>query len=304
MSRRSHTRRRCCSSTRSTSSSSARSSPDLSGSRASGLIGATFWALHFRLAEAVLRPCAVPDPLALLFGLSAVLLLLGGRRGWAAATFAAALLSKENAIVLLPLACLLLAMRGRRWLRETLVLWLLAAAYLGLELAVRSGGDLYFQLDWKAASRFWDIVLGFVGPDMTTVGQVLLGGRLPVVPLWLAVVLFAALAIAIWRVREPYRFALIWIVVTVLPTVFLGHQGSRYTYVPLVGVGMIVGEAGRSLWARATQRYQRGAVLAVATAWCVWSSCSGSISPRATTRSSVNSTGRRPSRSGARSCRR
>ena len=101
---------------------------------------------------------------------------------------------------------------------------------------------------------------------MTTVGQVLLRGRLPVVPLWLAVVLFAALAIAIWRVREPYRFALIWIVVTVLPTVFLGHQGSRYTYVPLVGVGMIVGEAGRSLWARATQWYQRGAVLAVATA--------------------------------------
>ena len=77
----------------------------LSGSRTSGLIGATFWALHFRLAEAVLRPCAVPDPLALLFGLSAVLLLLDGRRGWAAAAFSAALLSKENAIVLLPLAC-------------------------------------------------------------------------------------------------------------------------------------------------------------------------------------------------------
>ncbi len=238
----------------------------LSGSRASGLIGATFWALHFRLAEAVLRPSAIPDPLALLFGLSAVLLLLGGRRGWAAAAFAAALLSKENAVILLPLACLLLAMRGRRWLRETLPLWLLAAVYVGCEVAVRSRGHLYFQLDWRAASRFWDVVLGFIGPDMTNVGQVLLGGRLPVVPLWLAVVLFAALAIAIWRAREPYRFALIWIVVTTLPTVFLGHQGSRYTYVPLVGVGMIVGEAGRSLWATTTRRYQRGAILAVATA--------------------------------------
>ena len=57
-------------------------------------------------------------------------------------------------------------------------------------------------------------MLGFFGPDMTTVGQVLLRGRLPVVPLWLAVVLFAALAVAIWKAPEPYRFGLVWIVVT------------------------------------------------------------------------------------------
>ena len=239
---------------------------DITGCRASGLIGATFWALHFRLAEAVLRPYAVPDPLALLFGLGAVLLLLRGRRGWASLAFLAALLAKENAVVLLPLVCLLLAMRGRRWLRETAPLWLLAAAYLSLEIALRSRGNLYLEFDWRAASRFWDVVLGFFGPDMTTVGQVLLGGRLPVVPLWLAAVLFGVLAAAIWKAPEPYRFGLVWIVVTMLPTVFLEHQGSRYTYVPLVGVGVIVGEAGRSVWARANHRRGRALVLAAATA--------------------------------------
>jgi len=238
---------------------------ELSGSRVSGLIGATFWALHFRHAEAVLRPYAVADPLVLLFGLGAVLLQLRGRRGWASLAFLAALFAKENAVVLLPLACLLLAMRGRRWLRETAPLWLLAAAYLTLEIALRSRGNLYLEFDWRAASRFWDVVLGFFGPDMTTVGQVLLGGRLPVVPLWLAAVLFGVLAAAIWKAPEPYRFGLVWIVVTMLPTTFLGHQASRYTYVPLVGVGVIVGEAGRSLWARARRPRERALALAAAT---------------------------------------
>ena len=238
----------------------------VSGSRAAGLLGGTFWALHFRHAEAVLRPYAVPDPLALFFGLSAVLLLLRRRRGWAWLLFSLAFFSKENAVVLLPLVCLLLATRGRRWVRETAPLWLTAAVYFGLDAVVRSHGDRFLRLDWRAASRFWDVVLGFIGPDMTTVGQVLLHGRLPVVPLWLAGVLFAALAVAIWKAPEPYRFGLIWIAVTMLPTVFIPYQASRYTYVPLVGLGIVVGQGGCDLWVRAGSRVARSVLVGFAGA--------------------------------------
>lgn len=242
---------------------------ELGGSRAAGLLGGTFWALHFRHAEAVLRPYAAADPLALLFGLASMLLVVRGRRAWASLAFALALFSKENAVLLLPLACLLLAIRRRRWLRETAPMWVMAVVYLGLEAAVRSRGDLYLQLDWRAAARFWDVVLGFVGPDMTTVGQVLLGGRQPVVPLWLAAALFAALAVAIWEAREPFRFGLVWIAVTMLPTVFLAHQASRYTYVPLVGLGILVGPAGRDLWVRAGVPVARGLLVGLAGAVAV-----------------------------------
>jgi hypothetical protein len=61
-----------------------------------------------------------------------------------------------------------------------------------------------------------------------------------------------------------YRFASMWIVITTAPTVFVAFQVSRYYYVPLVGVAMLVALVGTDIIDRARRRDRRLAV-AVAT---------------------------------------
>jgi hypothetical protein len=67
-----------------------------------------------------------------------------------------------------------------------------------------------------------------------------------------------------------------WIAVTTLPTVFVPFQSSRYYYVPLVGVAILVGVVGTEIQAWASRRNNRhalpvaGAVYLLYLAHAVW----------------------------------
>ncbi len=232
--------------------------------RTAALAGALFWALNYRLAEVVLRPYAVADSLALCFGVAAMLLVLRGRPLWAALCFVPALFAKENAIMLGPLAALaLVTCRERVWPRIA-PLALVSAAWVVLAAILRRDAASGPVIDWRAIPRFWDVVLGYLGPDLDRVSVMLLDGRSPVLPLPAALALSAGLAVLVWRARGPYRFGLVWMIATLLPTVFLPFQASRYTYVPLVGLGLIVGVGGVAWWRRASHTVHRVGVIAAA----------------------------------------
>jgi hypothetical protein len=58
--------------------------------RLTGLLGAVFWGLNYKHVEAVFRPHATADSLALLFSLGAFLLFLKRRPIWATLVFTCA----------------------------------------------------------------------------------------------------------------------------------------------------------------------------------------------------------------------
>ncbi|HEY6866547.1 MAG TPA: hypothetical protein VI792_04775, partial [Candidatus Eisenbacteria bacterium] len=110
----------------------------LAGVRAAA-VAVAFLALHYAADVALLWASDLQDLLATACALAALLLHLRGRRGWAAAAFALALLSKESAVVTPALAVLLDRRPGERWratVRRAWPLWLCGAVWLALWLAM------------------------------------------------------------------------------------------------------------------------------------------------------------------------
>jgi hypothetical protein len=239
----------------------------ISGSRIAGIAGGLAWALCYKHAEVVLRPYAVADSAALLFGLASILLILRRRVVPASLLLIPSLFAKENAILFPLLATILVVSADgddqehgfpailRRWVRAMALtgpLWILATAFALLEIMGSRSGS-YLSLDLAFVSRFWDNWITYLGPDATWLREVVFGGRSTLTPTWAAFVLVVPFAFLVWRIPRLYRLGIVWTSIAMLPTLAVPFQSSRYHYVPLVGIGMIFG----LLWSKAYARVQQ-----------------------------------------------
>lgn len=211
--------------------------------RLAGLLGALFWGLNYKHVEVVFRPYGVADSLVVVFCLGAFLLFLHNRDILALACFFVGLFAKENALVF----PLILAGYGlwfqqstfRKWFIRTLPFWGMSVIFAGLVRFMGAKG--YISIEVAAMSRFWENMLSYVGPDANYVLMVWLDGQTRLFPVWASSLLFVLLGLLFWKVPRLYKFTILWMVVMMLPTVFVAYQTSRYHYVPLIGLALLVG---------------------------------------------------------------
>jgi hypothetical protein len=231
------------------------------------LLGGLLWGLNYRLSEVLFRPYGVADSLALIFGLAALLLFIDRRPWLAGVLLLGGLFCKENALVFPALSVAWVVLlepregRGRRVL-QSLPQWLAVALFVPLLMVLRAEESSYIHVDMAVVPRFWENLLSLVGPDAVYLRQVVFDGD-PWLSQWLAIALLPLLAVLVLRMPERYQFGVVWIVVTLVPTLFVTFQTSRYYYVPLVGVAIVVAVLGRDVvhWAE-----DRGSGLPVALA--------------------------------------
>jgi hypothetical protein len=219
------------------------------------LLAGLLWGLNHRLSEVLFRPYAVADSLALIFALGALLLFIDRRPLLAGLALLAGLFCKENALVFPVLAVawvVLLEPREERWRRlvQTLPQWLAVVLFLPIMTVLRADESSYIHIDLASFPRLWENLLSLVGPDAVYLRQVVLGSD-ALLSQWLAIALLPLLGFLVWRLPSDYRFGFAWVVVTLIPTLFVTFQTSRYYYVPLVGVAIVVGLLGRDVvrWA-------------------------------------------------------
>ena len=221
-------------------------------SREAGLIGALFWGLNYKHTEAVFRPYGVADSLALLFGLVAFLLFLKRRTFLSIISLAFALLAKENAALFpLAIACyvaLFIKENTKTWLHRTVPLWGIAFLIAGFGAYHRHNQPGYLHIDVKGIVRFWEIMVSYIGPDSVYVKMLWQRYTDSALFVWIALALSVVFVIALWKLPKTYSFALLFTSVMTLPTVFVPYQTSRYYYIPLVGIGLIVGQGLSSLF--------------------------------------------------------
>ncbi len=239
------------------------------------LLAALLWGIDYRHTEAVFRIYVVADPLALMLGLIALLLFIRGRSLAAAACLLAALFCKENALVFPAVALvwvLLFVRPEHRWRRawETLPMFGAAGLFVPLLVWMRADQPHYLDISWAAVPRFIEVLLSSVGPDATYLEQDVLKTGGPLLPMWLAVLLLAAVAVVVWRMPPRYRFGPLWIAITVVPTLFVPFQSSRYLYAPLVGVALLVGVAATDLLRDARRRRSRWKVRLAVVAYALY----------------------------------
>jgi len=248
----------------------------LTRSPVASLAAAAWWALLRFHAEVVLRPYAVADSIALAFGLLAFALLRRGRNLLALIAFVVAVGGKENAIVL-PLVFALWAVllpRGERrgWLRRLAPMAAVATADAAWGVLLRSGRSGYLAPGPNALTTLWENIGSWIGPDLHYLRHTVLASSRALIPMWLAAALTLVAVLLAFRASGRVRFALGWIVVTMLPTVFVPVQGARYQYVPTVGAALVLALMLAGL-AGAPTRLRRAASavvvgwLAVSVAW-------------------------------------
>ena len=159
-----------------------------------GLAGLAF-ALHPMLAANVQAPERGQDVLATVFLLAAWLLLTDNRPGWGLAAYAAALGSKEIALLFLPVGLWLLWPR-RRWIAGLLTI---TVTWWGWRAAVIGGVGGYRDATWHpgnlistpihyVAFLFWP---WGIGQQIASSGQLLL-----------SVVLTGTIIVALWQARS------------------------------------------------------------------------------------------------------
>jgi len=193
---------------------------------------AFFFAIHEGHQEAVVWSAALPELLVFLFGTSSLIFFARRQDLPAFACFLLALLSKESAVAVVPLA-LAVWWFDRRAERPAL-LWLAAASLLSLvyALGIFAAGSSHLHL--TDGTFRWNAPVWKVLPISLF--------RL----LWIWG--FVALALLAW-LRAGGRtivIALAWIIVTLLPYSFLSYMDrvpSRHTYWASAGLALLVGAA-------------------------------------------------------------
>ncbi|HEX3747724.1 MAG TPA: hypothetical protein VHW09_27500 [Bryobacteraceae bacterium] len=215
---------------------------------------AAFWAaLFFAVAEghqeAVMWVSANNELLQFLFGAGALWCYLHDTnrksRLAGASLFALALLSKESAVVFLPL--FLLADRRRPW--RLLPYIALAAVALASVAASRDVSFRFSDGSFSLHAPFW-----ITWP----------ANYLRILWIWGVVALAAILAARDRRLRGAALAAMVWIGIALAPYSFLTYSTripSRQTYLASAGLAMLVGLAAQWWQARAGSR--RGVVAAV-----------------------------------------
>ncbi len=209
---------------------------------------AAVFAVYEGHQEAVIWYSALPELLVFFFvlaGFLAWLRWIASRRiGWWAAAlgcFVLALLSKESAMVAVPLMAAAAAVERVGWRRIALAVApfaLLCGVYAWMIFTVRSE-HLFFH------DGTFDLSAPFVRTILISTGRLL----------WFWGVL-ALLALVIWRSREHLRllgWASFWILVTFLPYSFLTYMPrvpSRHTYFASLGLAWVVALALLTLKAK------------------------------------------------------
>jgi hypothetical protein len=201
--------------------------------RAAGFWASAFFAVHEGHQEAVMWYSAISELLMFAFGAAALWCWLRAREGrhrpalevaaWA--FFALALLSKESAVIWVPL--FVLTIEPDRWKRGVLRVtpFLVLAGLAVLSLTARSDNFRLTDGSFSLHAPFW----------LTWPRSI---ARL----LWF----WGWLALVVVRVRRTAALALAWIAIAFVPYIFLTYSTaipSRQTYLASVGLALLVGLA-------------------------------------------------------------
>ncbi len=211
----------------------------------SSIPAALIFAFLERPHEAVIWYSALPELLVFTFTIAALVAWMQhcqtGRWHWyalSAGAFALALLSKESAVVFVPLAFLIAGWRRELW-------WRLAPAVavsLWYFLSIHAARDTHLHFNdgtFSLSAPFWTT-------ELRTIGRL--------VGVWGAA---ALLILAAWR-RDWRMIAgcFTWMAITLLPYSFLTYQSSapsRHTYLAAVGVAFLLAAA----WLALRERFRR-----------------------------------------------
>jgi 4-amino-4-deoxy-L-arabinose transferase-like glycosyltransferase len=208
--------------------------------------------------EAVLWYSALPELLVFTFTIAALLAWIQycqtGRWRWyvaAGVAFALALLSKESAVVFVPLAVLIAGWRRELW-------WRLLPAFatsVWYFLSIHGARETHLHFNdgtFSLSAPFW-------ATELRTIGRLLAP--------WGSVALLVLAAIKRdWRILAACS---LWMVVTLLPYSFLTYQGaapSRHTYLAAVGPAFLLAAAWRTLRDRFPHRQRWLAAMATVCA--------------------------------------
>jgi hypothetical protein len=213
--------------------------------RPAAFYAAAFFAVHEGHQEAVMWFSAINELFVFFFGLGALVCWLHKRPIASAALFALALLSKESAVILLPL--FLLTVAPREWKR----LWLHAAlcvAALASIAASRSNSFRFSDGSFSLSAPFW------ITLPVSLARLLWIWG-------WPALVLVFAFAPR--ETRRAGVTVLGWMAIALVPYSFLTYSTripSRQTYLASAGLALIFGLAA-AYWREAWPHRRR--VLAV-----------------------------------------
>ena len=212
---------------------------------------AGFFAIAEGHQEAVIWFSAINELLQFLFGMGAIWCWLrGGKARWAGvALFALALVSKESAVIVVPL---LLLVDGRRPGARVIPYVVLAAIAIASVIASRDVSFRFSDGSFSLHAPFW-----ITWPE----------NYLRILWIW-GVMAVAAILIARDRaLRSAALFALGWIGIGLVPYSFLTYSTripSRQTYLASAGLALLVGLAMEHWEARAgSRRWVAGAVAVV-----------------------------------------
>ena len=222
------------------------------------LCAAAFFAVYEGHQEAVMWYASLPELLVFFFSFSALLLWslwLSSKRVWyypaALICFCLALISKESAVVVVPLMFL------TAWKKRPAWLWIapfavLAMGYAGMTFA---GHDRHLHFNdagtFSLAAPFWITLSNSYARLMWFWG------------------LLSLLALLVWRTARSHRvvaLAAVWIVIAFLPYSFLTYMPrvpSRHTYLASAGLAWVVA-AGFLVFCRRFERPSRWPAYALA----------------------------------------
>jgi len=162
------------------------------------------------------------------------------------ATFVTALLTNETGVTLLPMlavwdVCFNRDFAARTALRRYLPFVLILVAYLGVEAVVTSRNYVVTEGHYRVGRHVVPNVLHYI--SWMWVGRRGVWSLAAIAALWLVLIVLGS---------RPARFAALWIVITLAPvSLFTWGLSARYTYLPAVGLSLLLGLLFTSLLRRA-----------------------------------------------------
>jgi len=243
----------------------------LSGSLwAAGVAGLLFACAFGNYGEAVSWISGRTGPLSDAFVLAALIAhwdrLEGtGPSGSALFCFAVALLAKETAVVLVPLLVLL------EWTHARKVSWgrmapffVVLAAYLAFTFLVWRHGQPLVGKDFAFGPHAFANLLEYLvrmflplTPESRVPAPSALVPFLPGIYRWggAAIALAGAYILTRRDVSRPWKFALLWVPIAILPVCFLTMRTStRYLYLPSMGLAAFAAMEWARTWERTPER--------------------------------------------------